>query len=199
MRVTAAPLLLLAFVPLGGCLPSTTAAYRVEGAADYVSTPRSSESSGALPLTILYCSSVRDTVHGVRRSFAQIGEECLVDEQFAKHSICALPTGGAPTTVQIEQAVMGPTVRASLKGLPIVGPPFNFMAAGRTPLGGYMSYRFTGTTLSPASVKECEQLARLLPPPPLDPPKNEQIPEPVWASWNRGPLCTVEGCAEAPR
>lgn len=199
MRVSTASLLLLAFVPLGGCLPSTPAAYRVEGAADYVSTPRSSESSGALPLTILYCSSVRDAVHGIRRSFAQVGQECLVDEQFARHTVCALPTGPAPTTVQIEHAVMGPTVRASLRGLPVVGPPFNFMAAGRTQLGGYMSYRFTGATMAPASIEHCEQLARLLPPPPPQPPKNERIPEPVWASWNRGPLCTVEGCAEATR
>ncbi|HEY2518341.1 MAG TPA: hypothetical protein VGI39_46045 [Polyangiaceae bacterium] len=185
----------LAFLAVVGCVPP--AAYTVEGAADYTSTPRTVDSSGALPLKILYCSAIPDSAHSTRRWFAQVGDECLLDARFAKHTVCTLPTGATPTKIQVEHAVMAPTIIALPKGA-WIGPPFNLMAAGRTETGGYVSYRFTGTTMTPADVETCEQLARLLPaPPPPPPPKEQEVPEAVWSSWNRGQLCSVQGCAQS--
>jgi hypothetical protein len=183
---------LILVVPfLGAC---GTSALRVGGTVTYAMTPaldRSADSSGTLPLEILYCPGFHQgaelaTNPAPQPTLVRLGDGCVLDLDHGGGT-CDLPTRGGPVRVSVEKvaATFTPIDRAWNDRR--WGPPFNVFVSG-TAGSQQVAYRFTGWDIQTGNGDDCKTAAQAVPERPVVAAASSQgeFNQAYWSVWRNG-------------
>jgi hypothetical protein len=149
MRTLLAMLVALVALAASGC---ATRVY-VAGTVSYTATPPLEGTSGALPLSALYC-------HDEPNTLIQLGRDCVLAEDYLHglHPLgeCLVPTSAGLMPLRVQSAT---ETAWAYRGKRTGRTPLEVVLGGKAPDGRYLTYRFTeGGDEVDATAEDCQAL-----------------------------------------
>jgi hypothetical protein len=129
-----------------------------------------------------------------RPSVVRLGEACVLDLTHGGGT-CDLPSEGGPLRVAVENVSAALTAYGYRARR--FGSPLNVVVGGTSvTTGRYLTYRFTGGDMQPATDDQCAAAARGLPTraPPVE-ATSEVSDDSWWSAWRDGKLDLPSGDA----